>query len=76
MPRHRIQHGMTIAKILGNWSYDRDDFGDAINFIGWYTNTSNKRWDFKGYLQRVFGLSRGIGVGIRWRQLQQKTQVN
>jgi hypothetical protein len=40
----------------GNWSHDRDDFGDAINFVGWYTNTSSKRlgiskWDpYKQYL--------------------------
>ena len=43
-------------KATGNWSHDRDDFGDAINFVGWYTNTSNKRlgiskWDpYKQYL--------------------------
>ena len=30
-------------KATGNWSHNRDDFGDAINFVGWYTNTSNKR---------------------------------
>ena len=40
----------------GNWSHDRDDFGDAIDFVGWYTNTSSKRlgiskWDpYKQYL--------------------------
>ena len=28
-------------KDTGNWSYDRDDFGDAIDFIGWY-NTKTK----------------------------------
>ena len=37
-------------KATGNWSHDRDDFGDAINFVGWYTNKTNKRlgiskWD-------------------------------
>jgi hypothetical protein len=43
-------------KDTGNWSHDRDDFGDAINFIGWYTNKSNKRlgvskWDaYQQYL--------------------------
>ena len=43
-------------KDTGNWGHDRDDFGDAINFIGWYTNKSNKRlgvskWDaYQQYL--------------------------
>lgn len=43
-------------KDTGNWGHDRDDFGDAINFVGWYTNMSNKRlgiskWDpYKQYL--------------------------
>jgi hypothetical protein len=43
-------------KATGNWGHDRDNFGDAINFIGWYTNKSNKRleiskWDaYKQYL--------------------------
>jgi hypothetical protein len=26
----------------GNWGADRDDFDDAIDFIGWYNNTSNR----------------------------------
>ena len=34
----------------GRWYADRDDFDDAIDFIGWYTNLSNKsagisKWD-------------------------------
>lgn len=43
-------------KATGNWSHDRDDFGDAINFVGWYTDVSQKRlgiskWDpYKQYL--------------------------
>jgi hypothetical protein len=43
-------------KATGNWGHNRDNFGDAINFIGWYTNKSNKRleiskWDaYKQYL--------------------------
>lgn len=27
----------------GNWGADRDDFGDAIDFIGWYCNLSHVR---------------------------------
>ena len=26
----------------GNWGHDRDDFEDAVNFIGWYSNKSTK----------------------------------
>ncbi len=37
-------------KQTGSWGADRDDFEDAINFIGWYTEGSQKRlkiskWD-------------------------------
>ncbi|MBR9912643.1 MAG: transglycosylase SLT domain-containing protein [Gammaproteobacteria bacterium] len=27
----------------GGWGADRDDFGDAIDFIGWYNHTSHRR---------------------------------
>ena len=65
LPRRSSAYGYAQAqdpawndyrKVTGNWSHDRDDFGDAINFVGWYTNTSNKRlgiskWDpYKQYL--------------------------
>jgi hypothetical protein len=39
-----------------NWGADRDNFEDAIDFIGWYTNGSQQRlkiskWDaYKQYL--------------------------
>jgi len=29
-------------KSSGNWGADRDKFGDAIDFIGWYNNQSKK----------------------------------
>lgn len=29
-------------KSTGNWRADRDDFGDAINFIGWYNAQTHK----------------------------------
>lgn len=31
----------------GNWGADRDDFGDAIDFIGWYNRTSTKQCGIK-----------------------------
>jgi len=40
----------------GNWTHDRDEFSDAINFVGWYTDKSHKnlglsKWDaYKQYL--------------------------
>ena len=29
-------------KKTGNWRADRDDFGDAIDFVGWYNHMSHK----------------------------------
>lgn len=42
----------TYMKATNNWGADRDDFDDAIDFIGWYTATSHKKlgiskWDAK-----------------------------
>ena len=34
-------------KSSGNYGADRDDFTDAIDFIGWYNNTSQKRCKIK-----------------------------
>ena len=50
-PRPSDSYGYSQAKestwdwyqrSTGNYSADRDDFGDAIDFIGWYNNVSNK----------------------------------
>ncbi|MCG6939418.1 MAG: transglycosylase SLT domain-containing protein [Gammaproteobacteria bacterium] len=44
------------AKSTRNWGADRDDFADAVDFIGWYGNKSYEtlkisRWDaYKQYL--------------------------
>ncbi|MBL4566944.1 MAG: hypothetical protein JKY85_02795 [Porticoccus sp.] len=65
LPRRSSAYGYAQAqnpawndyqKATGNWSHDRDDFGDAINFVGWYTDRTQKRlgvskWDpYKQYL--------------------------
>ena len=65
LPRRSSAYGYAQAqnpawedyqKATGNWSHDRDDFGDAINFVGWYTDVTQKRlgvskWDpYKQYL--------------------------
>ena len=50
-PRPSDSYGYSQAKestwdwyqrSTGNYGADRDDFGDAIDFIGWYNNLSNK----------------------------------
>ena len=50
-PRPSDSYGYSQAKegtwdwyqrSTGNYGADRDDFGDAIDFIGWYNNVSNK----------------------------------
>lgn len=57
------------------WSADRDDFGDAIDFIGWYTDGSQKRlklskWDTYGqylaYHEGRGGYSRGSYNSKPW----------
>ncbi len=52
----------------GRWFADRDDFDDAIDFVGWYTNMSNKtegisKWDpynqYLAYHEGQVGWRRG-----------------
>lgn len=59
LPRRSSAYGYAQAqdaawsdyrKDTGSWSHDLDDFRDAINFVGWYTNKTHKRlgiskWD-------------------------------
>ncbi len=54
----------TYLKDVGSWWSDRDDFADAIDFIGWYANRSYIRlgiakWDAKyqyvAYHEGVWG---------------------
>ncbi len=51
-PRKSSSYGYSQAKTdtwrgymksSGNWGADRDDFDDAIDFIGWYNHQSRKR---------------------------------
>ena len=51
-PRPSDSYGYSQAKnstwewyqrSTGNYGADRDDFGDAIDFVGWYNNVSNKQ---------------------------------
>ncbi len=51
-PRKSDAYGYAQAKVStwdwyidssGNWGADRDDFADAIDFIGWYNKVSHKK---------------------------------
>ncbi len=59
----------------GRWGADRDNFADAIDFIGWYTDGSQKRlgiskWDtysqYLAYHEGRGGFSRGSHKGKSW----------
>ena len=56
----------------GNWGHDRDDFDDAINFVGWYTDkthsvTGVSKWDaysqYLAYHEGWGGYKRGSYKG-------------
>ncbi|WP_193162259.1 transglycosylase SLT domain-containing protein [Microbulbifer hainanensis] len=38
----------TYERASFNYGADRDDFGDAIDFVGWYNNTSAKQCRIRG----------------------------
>lgn len=59
----------------GRWYADRDDFGDAIDFVGWYTNTTQKslgvsKWDpynqYLAYHEGQGGWEKGSYRGKSW----------
>jgi len=59
----------------GNWFADRDDFEDAIDFIGWYMNRSHKinkvsKWDtyaqYLNYHEGQGGYRRGSYKSKPW----------
>ena len=41
--RHWRKPGTGIEASTGRWGADRDDFGDSIDFIGWYNQQSQLR---------------------------------
>ena len=62
-------------KDAGRRFADRDDFDDAIDFVGWYTNMSNKsvgisKWDpynqYLAYHEGAGGWSKGTYKNKRW----------
>jgi hypothetical protein len=59
----------------GRWFADRDDFDDAIDFVGWYTNKSNEsvgisKWDpynqYLAYHEGASGWRKGTYKNKRW----------
>lgn len=59
----------------GNWFADRDDFDDAIDFVGWYTNKTYQRngiskWDaynqYLAYHEGHGGYARGTYNSKAW----------
>jgi hypothetical protein len=59
----------------GNWGADRDDFGDAIDFIAWYVNKTQRingvsKWDaynqYLAYHEGRGGFSRGSHQSKTW----------
>ena len=77
LPRRSSAYGYAQAqdpawndyrKDTGNWSHDRDDFGDAINFVGWYSDKTKSqlgisKWDaysqYLAYHEGWGGFSKG-----------------
>lgn len=62
-------------KSAGRWGADRDDFGDAIDFIGWYNHQSRRRsgislWDpfalYLAYHEGHGGYNRATYRGKSW----------
>ncbi len=62
-------------KDTGRWYADRDDFGDAIDFVGWYTNLTQKtlgvsKWDpynqYLAYHEGHTGWKRKTYRGKSW----------
>jgi hypothetical protein len=64
-------------KETGNSGHDRDDFADAINFVGWYTHTTQRtlgvsKWDaynqYLAYHEGHGGYKRGSWKSKGWLQ--------
>lgn len=62
-------------KSTGNGGADRDDFGDAVDFVGWYHDTSARKLNIRrddarnlylAYHEGHGGYSRGTYKGKKW----------
>lgn len=84
LPRRSSAYGYAQAqdpaweqymKSTGNSGHDRDDFSDAINFVGWYTHTTQRKlgvskWDaynqYLAYHDGHGGFQRGTWKSKGW----------
>ena len=48
-PQAKDETWKAYERATGNYGDDRDDFGDAMMFIGWYNDQSNKRNNIPKY---------------------------
>jgi len=86
LPRNSSAYGYAQAqdqtwekymKETGNDNHDRDDFADAIDFVGWYTNTTQRtlgisKWDayhqYLAYHEGYGDYQRGSWKNKDWLQ--------
>jgi len=52
-PKPRTKPGQTTKKEAGGWGSSRDNFADALDFMGWYMSKSQRingvsKWDAYG----------------------------
>jgi hypothetical protein len=84
LPRRSSAYGYAQAqdpaweqymKSTGNSGHERDDFSDAINFVGWYTHTTQRKlgvskWDtynqYLAYHEGHGGFQRGTWKSKGW----------
>ncbi len=74
-PQAKDETWKVYERSTGNYGHDRDDFADAIYFIGWYNDQSHRRnkipkWDtaklYLAYHEGQGGYSRGTYKKKQW----------
>jgi hypothetical protein len=74
-PQAKDETWETYERATGSYGADRDDFEDAADFVGWYTNTSYKRCgisrgdtysSYLAYHEGHGGFNRGTYKSKKW----------
>ncbi|CAA0084634.1 Uncharacterised protein [BD1-7 clade bacterium] len=74
-PQAKKETWRGYQRATGNYGHDRDDFGDAVMFIGWYNHATFERnkvpkWDSKklylAYHEGHGGYARGTHNNKKW----------
>ena len=74
-PQAKEETWKVYQRSTGNYGHDRDDFADAVYFIGWYNDQSNRRnkipkWDtaklYLAYHEGQGGYARGSYKRKSW----------